>query len=82
MRSAFTTLLVFSVMTTFCAPALPRPGTAMSQGLIRGQDAHDRVTSLTSLNWHNSLYQAQDQARREGKMIFWVHMLGDIKGDT
>jgi hypothetical protein len=59
------------------------PAEPQGLGLLSGQVAHDRVTKLTSqLYWHNSLYQAEDVARREGKMVFWLHILGDIKGDT
>ncbi|PWU01070.1 MAG: hypothetical protein C5B53_03275 [Candidatus Melainabacteria bacterium] len=59
------------------------PAEPQALGLLSGQLAHDRVTKLTSqVHWHNSLYQAEDVARREGKMVLWLHMLGDIKGDT
>jgi len=59
------------------------PAEPQALGLLSGQAAHDRVTKLTSqIYWHNSLYQAEDVARREGKMVLWLHMLGDIKGDT
>jgi hypothetical protein len=73
---ATASILVLASFATL--PALPQ-----ALGLLTGQLAHDRVTKLTSqIYWHKSLYQAEDVARREGKMILWLHMLGDIKGDT
>jgi hypothetical protein len=60
-----------------------QPARPQALGVISGQVAHDRINKLTSqIYWHNSLYQAEDIARREGKMVLWLHMLGDIKGDT
>ena len=59
------------------------PARPQALGIVSGQVAHDRINKLTSqIYWHNSLYQAEDVARREGKMVLWLHMLGDIKGDT
>jgi hypothetical protein len=59
------------------------PAEPQGLGLVSGQLAHDRIAKLTSqIYWHNSLYQAEDVAKRQGKMILWLHMLGDIKGDT
>lgn len=36
----------------------------------------------TEINWHRSLPEAQAQARREGKLVFWMHMLGKLDGIT
>lgn len=72
------TASILALVTFATLPAKPQ-----TLGLLSGQLAHDRVTRLTSqVYWHKSLYQAEDVARREGKMILWLHMLGDIKGET
>ncbi|MDA0839503.1 MAG: hypothetical protein O3B01_26795 [Planctomycetota bacterium] len=40
----------------------------------------DRLT--TEIHWERSLSEALDLAKREGKMVFWMHMLGDLEGMT
>ncbi|MBI5175533.1 MAG: hypothetical protein HY986_21795 [Candidatus Melainabacteria bacterium] len=43
----------------------------------------ERVEVLTSeLVWYKSLSRARAEAERSGKPIFWVHMLGQIDGNT
>jgi hypothetical protein len=37
---------------------------------------------LTEINWHQSLDAAKATAQREGKLVFWMHMLGDLEGFT
>jgi hypothetical protein len=32
--------------------------------------------------WQTSLEQAQAEARKQGKLVFWMHMLGTIDGAT
>jgi hypothetical protein len=34
------------------------------------------------INWHDSLESAAKQANKEGKLIFYMHMLGKIDGGT
>lgn len=34
------------------------------------------------VKWHNSLETAQSQAKKEGKLVFWMHMLGTVDGAT
>ena len=72
---------VASILALAISPVLPAEPQGL--GIVSGQLAHDRVAKLTSqIYWHDSLYQAEDLARRQGKMVLWLHMLGDIKGDT
>ncbi|HEY9714580.1 MAG TPA: hypothetical protein V6C72_14025 [Chroococcales cyanobacterium] len=62
---------------------LSSPGQSKQMGIISGQVNHDRINSLTSqITWNRSLGQAEQQAASQGKMIFWVHMLGTIDGAT
>jgi hypothetical protein len=51
--------------------------------VLDGALTQQRVAGLTSeIQWQTSLGQAMVTARHENKMIFWVHMLGDMKGAT
>lgn len=37
---------------------------------------------LAEVHWSKSMEACCDQARREGKLVFWIHMLGDMNGFT
>jgi hypothetical protein len=40
-----------------------------------------KVTRLAGqIKWLTSLEEAKEQARKENKPIFWVHVLGDLDG--
>jgi len=61
-----------------CSPAL-----AKKPHIVPGDVALDRTEQLVSeIQWNRNLSQAEAQARKQGKMIFWVQMLGDINGTT
>lgn len=65
------------------AAALLQPTAARAQNVISGADAQRNVQRLLSqVHWTSSLTQARQQAQREGKLIFWVHMLGSLTGHT
>lgn len=34
------------------------------------------------IKWYTSLEDAQAEARKEGKLVFWMHMLGTMDGAT
>lgn len=56
---------------------------AFAQPVIPGHVAKTRVDRLTGeIKWYDSLPDALVEARREGKLVFWVHMLGHIDGAT
>jgi hypothetical protein len=61
----------------FSTPTLAKP--ALLQGSVA---QYNEMKVASEIPWHTSLYDAEMQARREGKLVFWVHMLGDIKGAT
>jgi len=51
--------------------------------LLDGNVTTERVENLaTQIPWNRSLGQAEDAAYRDGKMVFWVHMLGTMTGAT
>jgi len=57
------------------------PGSA-SQLVVSGQTTHAGIQKLNSVSWYRSLAQAQAEALRSGKMIFWLHILGNVDGAT
>lgn len=51
--------------------------------LVKGDLQRRRVNKLLgNIQWHQSLAQAQADARSRGKMIFWVNILGKLSGNT
>jgi len=69
-----------ALCVALCAGLLPVFGAPV---LLQGSLTQSRVSDLTSeIDWHTSLAQAEQVAGREGKLVFWVHMLGDMKGAT
>jgi hypothetical protein len=34
------------------------------------------------IRWYTSLEDAETEAKKEGKLVFWLHMLGTIDGST
>ena len=83
------TLLALAASLAILAPAeagdrkekkssVPTKGTAEN-----GQDVKKDVAVLTTaISWKTSLADAKELARKEGKMVFWMHMLGDLNGAT
>lgn len=54
-----------------------------SRKLLPGQVARENIERVNQqIDWHTSLGAAQNQARREGKMILWVQMIGQMDGAT
>jgi hypothetical protein len=55
-----------------------------SRGIAaRSAEVDAKVGDLTkSIAWHRSLDEAKEAARKSGKPIFWMHMLGDLSGMT
>lgn len=51
--------------------------------MITGAQNTERTNRLTGeIRWHRSIAQAQEDARRENKLVFWVNMLGTLSGAT
>jgi hypothetical protein len=56
---------------------------AEARQMITGSQNTERTNRLTGeIKWHRSVAQAQEDARREGKLVFWVNMLGTLSGAT
>ena len=84
------TVLALAVTLAILAPAeagdkkdrasspVPTKGTAEN-----GQDVKKDVALLTTtISWKTTLGDAKELARKEGKMVFWMNMLGDLNGAT
>jgi len=60
------------------ASSVPTKGTAEN-----GPDVKKDVALLTTaISWKSSLAEAKEAARKEGRMVFWMNMLGDLNGAT
>ncbi|MDQ5966108.1 MAG: hypothetical protein QG625_2263 [Cyanobacteriota bacterium erpe_2018_sw_39hr_WHONDRS-SW48-000098_B_bin.30] len=60
-----------------CAP----PAQADQHAMLGGDEANTQAKILTKgINWQTSLPQAKKQAQSDGRLILWVHMLGNIDG--
>ncbi len=56
---------------------------AQAEKVLEGQVCSQRVHELTSeIDWYKSLNKAEDAAREQGKLVFWLHILGKIDGAT
>ena len=87
MRYAFALTLALALATQVeagdkkdkkAASSVPTKGTAEN-----GPDVKKDVATLTTkISWQTSLDAAKGLARKEGKMIFWMHMLGELNGST
>ncbi len=56
---------------------------AQSETVYQGNVCSSRVSSLTGqIDWYTNLKEAQQKAREENKLVFWMHMLGKIYGAT
>jgi hypothetical protein len=42
-----------------------------------------QVKKLTEkIHWYESLDEARERAKKEHKLVFWLHALGDLDGTT
>ena len=56
---------------------------ANAEPVLQGTVCSERVHELTSdIHWYNDLKEAEAQAQQQGKLVFWMHMLGKIDGAT
>ena len=74
---------LLTVAAALLLAAQVAPTSAKPPLILSGTESSERVNELTTeMTWYHSLAQAEDAARRQGKMVFWVQMLGDIAGAT
>ena len=70
-------LAILSFAASLSIPA------ANAEKVLEGQVCSARVHTLTSeIDWYKNLNKAEEAAQQQGKLVFWVHMLGKIDGAT
>jgi len=63
--------------------ALSTVAPARAEKVLQGEVCSANVHKLTTdIDWYKNLHKAEDAAKKDGKMIFWVHMVGKIDGAT
>lgn len=73
-------MTALALAAAICGGGAPN---ASAQPVIPGYTAKERVERLASeIQWHDKLPDALAQAQLEGKLVFWIQMLGQIDGAT
>ena len=51
--------------------------------VLPGEEASKNAfVTNKGIRWYTSLAAAEAEAKKEGKLVFWVHMLGTMDGAT
>jgi len=80
-RRASLALTALSALTVLLGPALAPA--ALAEKLYTGEVCTVQVHKLTTgIKWETKLPLAEAQAGTDGKLVFWMHMLGKIDGAT
>ncbi len=75
-RALAGTLLLSFVLSGSAQPSY-------AEKVLQGEVCSERVHELTSeINWNRNLHKAEDEARQQGKLVFWLHIVGKIDGAT
>lgn len=76
----------FVLVVALASSLGPAPGVdAKPAGprFLQGSAAKENIDRVNNnIQWHTSLNQAMEQARKEDKMVFWVHLIGQMSGST
>jgi hypothetical protein len=76
-----TTVLAFTLLLAGTA-ALTQPAFS-AKPVLTGEICDTRVHQLTTqIEWYDNLHKAESEAQKQGKLVFWMHMLGHIDGAT
>jgi hypothetical protein len=61
----------------------PVPLAVNAETVYQGSVCSTRVNTLTNqIDWQTNLKDAENLAREQNKLVFWMHMLGKIDGAT
>jgi hypothetical protein len=70
-------LLLVALAAVPWVPAAPPNPTLPSEAVER------QVKKLTrKVHWYDSLDEAREKAKKENKLVLWLHALGDLDGET
>lgn len=76
-------ILASTISLLLCSLPVSVSAAPLSSKMVPGDEAFQRVSKLTTeIHWYASLDTVEQLAQKEGKPIFWVHMLGPINGMT
>jgi hypothetical protein len=76
-------LVALAAAPVAAAPRGAARGGPREPRLLGGDEASQRVARVTQeIAWHDSLAVALGAARAQDRPVFWVHMLGQLAGDT
>ncbi len=78
MPKRLTTCLIFALFAAaFWLPATAEPPKISSKVVEK------QVKKLTTkVHWCDSLDEAKEKAKKENKLVLWLHALGDLDGTT
>jgi len=73
--------LLTSLMAASTLLSLSLP--VRAEKVLEGAVCTERVHALTNdIDWYKNLKKAEEAASQQGKLIFWLHILGHIDGAT
>jgi hypothetical protein len=70
-------ILSLSLVAVLAAGAFAQKG-----HLAPNEAKQNAARLLAEIAWHDDLNVMLRKAREEDKLVFYMHMLGDIRGDT
>jgi hypothetical protein len=77
------TMKNFLLSVLLASSILAGPPAESRPRILTGEVSQERVFDLTNkIHWYSSLNQAESVARQQGKLVFWIHMLGSLDGAT
>lgn len=79
--------LIALVLVMVTAGALwakePKKAKQKKQMLVEPAAVEASVSKVTNeIKWHDSLDEARAEAKRTGKLVLWMHALGELTGTT
>ena len=77
-------MLTFSrTMAGVAMVAVLTAGAMGQRGPVSPEEANANAKKLLAeITWHESLEPALEAAKKDGKLVFYMHMVGKIDGDT
>ncbi len=85
MRRISLIALAFALVSAGLLYAKDRKAAAMpkQESLVAPEAVQASVTKVTTaIKWYDDLEAAKAEAKRTGKLIFWMHALGELTGTT
>jgi hypothetical protein len=73
-----------SIATAIALTAAVGQGIRAEHLTVVPGEVADKQAYVTNkgIRWYTSLDEAEAEARKQGKLVFWLHMLGTIDGAT